>query len=372
VLTDMSGPFSDQTGRGSLLGAELAAEEFGGTVAGAKIEIVSADHQNKADIGLTAARRWLDTEQVDMIADLASSVVALGVQELMREKKKIVIFSGPGTADLTGKACSPYGIHWTYDTYATATATATAMMDQGLDTWFFIALDTAFGRSAEADATAVITARGGKVLGSVRHPTNTNDYSSYLLQAQGSGAKVIALANSGTDFVQAVKQAREFGIMSSSQKVAAMAVTIADIKALGLDTAQGMLHTEAFYWDLNDDSRAFAKRFMERKGGVAPSQAQAGTYSAVLNYLRAIKATGTDEPEKVLARMKSSPFADAFTPRGQVRADGRMVHDMYLVRSKAPGEPKGAWDLYTVEKIIPGDQAFRPMNKGGCPLVVQQ
>jgi branched-chain amino acid transport system substrate-binding protein len=371
VLTDLSGPFSDQTGRGSVIGAELAAEDFNGKVAGARIEIVSADHQNKADIGMTTARRWFDVEQVDIIVDLASSVVALGVQELVREKNKIAMFSGPGTVDLTGKACSPNGIHWTYDTYATASATATAMMDQGLDTWFFISLDTAFGRSAEAVATEVIKARGGKVVGTVRHPTNTYDYSSFLLQAQASGAKVVALANSGTDFVQAVKQAREFGLTSSGQKLAAMAVTLSDIKALGLETAQGMLHTEAFYWDFSDETRAFAKRFMARKDGVAPSQAQAGTYSAVLHYLRAVQATGTDDTAKVLAHMKANTISDGFTPKGRIRVDGRMVHDMYLVRSKAPGEPKGAWDLYTVEKVIPGEQAFRPLDKGGCPLVSQ-
>ncbi|MFZ5782825.1 MAG: ABC transporter substrate-binding protein [Pseudomonadota bacterium] len=370
VLTDMSGPFSDQTGRGSVAGAELAIEDFKGTVAGAKIELVFADHQNKADVGATIARRWFDTEDVDVVVDLASSAVALAVQDVTRERNKVALFSGPGTADLTGKACSPNGIHWTYDTFATATATATALMDQGLDTWFFIAVDYAFGRSAEADATAVIKARGGKVVGSVKHPSNTADYSSYLLQAQASGAKVIAIANSGRDFVQVMKQAKEFGILAGGTKIAALAVALSDIKAIGLDTVQGMLHTEAFYWDLNDESRAFAKRFMEKRK-VPPAQAQAGSYSAVLNYLRAVEATKTDDAGKVLAQMKSGPFSDAFTPRGYVRADGRMVHDMYLVRSRKPSEPKGDWDLYDVVKVIPGDQAFRPMDKGGCPLVTK-
>ncbi len=368
VLTDMSGPFSDQTGRGSVAGAELAIEDFKGTVAGAKIELVVADHQNKADVGATIARRWYDTEGVDVVVDLASSAVALAVQDITREHNKVALFSGPGTADLTGKACSPNGIHWTYDTFATATATATALMDQGLDTWFFIAVDYAFGKSAEADATAVITARGGKVLGSVKHPSNTADYSSYLLQAQASGAKVIAVANSGRDFVQVMKQAKEFGILASGTKIAALAVALSDIKAIGLDTVQGMLHTEAFYWDFSDESRAFAKRFVEKRK-VPPAQAQAGSYSAVLNYLRAIEATKTDDSTKVLAQMKSGPFKDAFTPNGYVRADGRMVHDMYLMRSRKPSEPKGDWDLYDIAKIIPGDQAFRPMDKGGCPLV---
>jgi branched-chain amino acid transport system substrate-binding protein len=371
VLTDMSGPFSDQTGRGSVAGAELAIEDFKGVVAGANIELVSADHQNKADAGASIARRWFDTEGVDVVIDMASSAVALAVQDVTRERNKIAIFSGPGTADLTGKACSPNGIHWTYDTFATATATATALMDQGLDTWFFIAVDYAFGRSAEADATAVITARGGKVLGSVKHPSNTADYSAYLLQAQASGAKVIAVANSGRDFVQVMKQAKEFGILASGTKIAALAVALSDIKAIGLDTVQGMLHTEAFYWDFSDESRAFTKRFMEKRK-VPPAQAQAGSYSAVLNYLRAVQATGTDASEKVLAQMKSAPFSDAFTPRGYVRADGRMVHDMYLVRSRKPSEPKGEWDLYDIAKVIPGDQAFRPMDKGGCPLVSQR
>ncbi|WP_428671197.1 ABC transporter substrate-binding protein [Reyranella sp.] len=368
VLTDMSGPFSDQTGRGSVAGAELAIEDFKGAVAGTKIELVSADHQNKADVGATIARRWFDSEGVDVVVDLASSAVALAVQDVARERNKVALFSGPGTADLTGKACSPNGIHWTYDTFATATATATALMDQGLDTWFFIAIDYAFGKSAEADATAVITARGGKVLGSIKHPSNTADFSSYLLQAQASGAKVIAVANSGRDFVQVMKQAKEFGILAGGTKIAALAVALSDIKAIGLDTVQGMLHTEAFYWDLNDESRAFAKRFIEKRK-VPPAQAQAGSYSAVLNYLRAIDKTNTDDAGKVIAQMKSGPFKDAFTPHGYVRADGRMVHDMYLVRSRKPTEPKGEWDLYDVVKVIPGDQAFRPMDKGGCPLV---
>lgn len=370
VLTDMSGAFSDQTGRGSVLGAELAAEDFKNLVAGAKIEVVSADHQNKPDIGATIAKRWFDTEQVDVVVDLASSAVALAVQDIARERNKVALFSGPGTTELTGKSCSPNGIHWTYDTFATATATATALMDQGLDTWFFIGVDYAFGRNAEADATAVVKARGGKVLGSVRHPSNTADYSSYLLQAQASGAKVIAIANSGRDFVQLMKQAKEFGMLDGKQHFAAMAIALSDIKALGLDTAQGMVHAEAFYWDLNDESRAFAKRFMARRD-VAPSQAQAGSYSAVLNYLRAIDATKIDEPGKVLAQMKAGPFSDAFTPRGYVRADGRMVHDMYLFRSRKPSEPKGAWDLYDLVKTVPGDQAFRPMDKGDCPLVTK-
>lgn len=368
VLTDMSGPFSDQTGKGSVAGAELAIEDFKGTVAGAKIELVSADHQNKPDVAASIARRWFDSEGVDVVVDLASSAVALAVQDIARERNKVALFSGPGTADLTGKACSPNGIHWTYDTFATATATATALMDQGLDTWFFIAIDYAFGRSAEADATAVITARGGKVLGSIKHPSNTTDFSSYLLQAQASGAKVIAIANSGRDFVQVMKQAKEFGILAGGTKIAALAVTLSDIKAIGLETVQGMLHTEAFYWDLNDESRAFAKRFVEKRK-VPPSQAQAGSYSAVLNYLRAIDKTKTDDAGKVIAQIKSAPFKDAFTPHGYVRADGRMVHDMYLVRSRKPSEPKGEWDLYDVVKVIPGDKAFRPMDKGGCPLV---
>ncbi|HKV16183.1 MAG TPA: ABC transporter substrate-binding protein [Reyranella sp.] len=368
VLTDMSGAFRDQTGQGSVAGAELAIEDFKGTVAGAKIELVSADHQNKADVGATIARRWFDSDGVDVVVDLASSAVALAVQDVTRERNKVALFSGPGTADLTGKACSPNGIHWTYDTFATATATATALMDQGLDTWFFIAVDYAFGKSAEADATAVITARGGKVLGSIKHPSNTTDFSSYLLQAQASGAKVIAIANSGRDFVQIMKQAKEFGILAGGTKIAALAVTLSDIKAIGLDTVQGMLHTEAFYWDFNDESRAFTRRFIEKRK-IPPSQAQAGSYSAVLNYLRAIEKTKTDDAGKVIAQMKSAPFSDAFTPHGYVRADGRMVHDMYLVRSRKPSEPKGDWDLYDVVKVIPGDQAFRPIDKGGCPLV---
>jgi branched-chain amino acid transport system substrate-binding protein len=368
VLTDISGPFSDQTGKGSVAGAELAIEDFKGTVAGTKIELVSADHQNKPDVAASIARRWFDSEGVDVIVDLASSAVALAVQDIARERNKVALFSGPGTADLTGKACSPNGIHWTYDTFATATATATALMDQGLDTWFFIAIDYAFGKSAEADATAVITARGGKVLGSIKHPSNTTDFSSYLLQAQASGAKVIAVANSGRDFVQVMKQAKEFGILAGGTKIAALAVTLSDIKAIGLETVQGMLHTEAFYWDLNDESRAFARRFVEKRK-VPPSQAQAGSYSAVLNYLRAIDTAKTDDAGKVIAQIKSAPFKDAFTPHGYVRADGRMVHDMYLVRSRKPSEPRGEWDLYDVVKVIPGDQAFRPMDKGGCPLV---
>ena len=368
VLDDMTGVFADQQGPGDVLATKMAVEDFGGTVLGKPIEVLSADLLNKADVGAAIARKWYDEDHVDAILALGNSAVALAVQQITREKNKIDIVTAAGTADLTGKACSPNGVHWVYDTYALAKSTASAVMKQGGQSWFFITADYAFGHALERDATAIVTAHGGKVLGAVRHPLNTSDFSSYLLQAQNSGAQVIGFANAGTDFIAAMKQASEFGITRGGQKVAGLLVLLTNIHALGLQAAQGLLFTEAFYWDQNDETRAFSKRFAARHGR-PPTMFQAGTYSAALHYLKAVKAAGTDAAQPVMAKMREIPINDFMTKNGWIREDGRVMRDMYLEQAKTPAESKGEWDLIKVIATIPAEQAFRPLSESECPLV---
>jgi branched-chain amino acid transport system substrate-binding protein len=348
----------------------MAAADYGGTVAGKPIEIINADHQNKTDIGLQIARRWYDVDGVDAIVDVPNSAIVLGVQEIAKERNRVLLVSGGGTADLTGKACSPVGIHWTWDTYSFAVGSARALLEQGNDTWFFLTADFAFGAAMQRDATNVIESGGGKVLGAVKHPLQSADFSSFLLQAQNSGAKIVALANGGSDTINSVKQAAEFGLTEHGQKLAALAIYITDVHAIGLKGSQGLVLTTAFYWDRDDETRAWSRRFFARHGAM-PTQAQAGVYSAVMHYLKAIAATGTDEARAVVTRMKAMPVDDFFARGGKIRADGRMVHDMYLAQVKKPEDSHYAWDYYKILHTIPGDQAFRPLGESECPLVVK-
>ena len=368
VLTDMSSLYSDSGGKGSQIAAEMAAEDFGGAVLGQKIQVIGADHQNKPDIGANIARDWYDNGGVDVISDVPNSAVALAVQAITKDKNKVFLISGGGSSDLTGTACSPNSVHWAYDTYALAHGTGGAMVRQGGDSWFFITADYAFGHALERDTSAEVVRQGGKVVGTINAPLNTPDFSSFLLQAQASKAKVVALANAGGDTKTSVKQAHEFGITTGGQKLAGMLVNIDDVHVLGLETAQGLIFTEGFYWDLNDETRAFAKRFMA-KDGLMPSTYQAGVYSSVLHYLKAVKAVGSKDPQKVLAQMRATKVDDFFSHGGYIREDGRMVHDMYLLQAKTPAESKGEWDLYKVLKTMPGDEVYRPLKDGGCPFV---
>jgi branched-chain amino acid transport system substrate-binding protein len=370
VLDDMSSVYADITGPGGIAAVRMAIEDFGGKVLDKPIELVVADHQNKADVAAATGRAWYDTQKVDMITGLGNSAVALAIQQLTREKNRINLVSGAASTDLTGKSCSPNGVHWTYDTYALAKGTATAVVKNGGDSWYFLTADYAFGHSLEANTSAIVKAAGGKVLGSIRHPLNTSDFSSFLLQAQGSGAKIIGLANAGGDTITSIKQAGEFGIGGGQQSLAGMLVLITDIHALGLRTAQGLLFTEAFYWDLNDETRAWSKRFMERHKN-APTMLQAGMYSATMHYLKAIQAAGTDEPKAVMAKMRETPINDFMTKNGTIRPDGRVIRDMYLLQVKKPEESKGPWDYMKVVATIKGEDAFRPLAEGGCPLVTQ-
>jgi branched-chain amino acid transport system substrate-binding protein len=368
VLTDMSSLYADGTGKGSLTAAEMAVADFGGKVKGKPIEVISADHQNKPDVGAAIASAWYDAEKVDTIVDVPTSSIALAIQKITRDKNKVFLMSGPGTSDLTGPACSPNGIHWTYDTYALAHVAGKAMVERGKKDWFFITADYAFGHALERDTAAVVTESGGKVIGAVRAPFNTSDFSSFLLQAQASKAQVVGLASAGGDTQTAIKQASEFGLQQSGQGLVALLFQITDTHSLGLKTAQGMVLTEGFYWDMDDDTRAFSKRFMAKMGNM-PTMIHAGIYSAVTHYLKAIDATGTDAAPAVIAKMKATPVHDFFARNGKLREDGRMVHDMYLVQVKTPAESKSEWDLYKILATVPGDQAYRPMDKGGCPLV---
>ena len=368
ILNDQSGVYADFGGTGSVEAARMAVEDFGGTVLDAPIEVVSADHQNKADIASTIARQWYDTEQVDSIMELTTSSVALAVQALSQEKKKIDLVTGAATTDLTGKACSPYGFHWAYDTRALAVGTGGALVDQGGDSWFFLTADYAFGYSLEENTAGVVTQKGGTVVGAVKHPLATTDFSSFLLQAQASGAKVIGLANAGLDTQNAIKQAAEFGITQGGQRLAALLFTLAEVHGLGLETAQGLTLTESYYWDRNDASREFGNRFKERTGRM-PNMVQAGTYSGVMHYLKAIKEAGTDETEAVAAKMREMPVSDFFAENGKVGANGRMISDVYLLEVKKPDESKGEWDYFNVRATIPGDQAYLDPAKAGCPLV---
>jgi branched-chain amino acid transport system substrate-binding protein len=370
VLTDMSSLYSDGTGKGSLAAAEMAAEDFGGKVLGKPIEVVSADHQNKPDIGSAIARNWYEEQHVDAILDVPTSSITLAVQEIAKKDNKVLLISGGGTSDLTGKACSPNGIHWSYDTYALSHVAGKAMAERGDKDWFFITADYAFGHQLEDDATAVVKESGGRVAGSVHTPLNTPDFSSYLLQAQNSHARVVALAMAGGDTQTAIKQAHEFGITEGGQKLLALLAQITDIHSLGLPTAQGLIFTEGFYWDMNDETRAWSKRFYEKIHRM-PTMTQAGVYSAATHYLKAIAAVGTDDAPTVLAKMRETPVNDFFAKNGHIREDGRMVHDMYLVEVKTPSESKGEWDIYKVLATIPGNDAFRPLKEGGCPLVAK-
>jgi branched-chain amino acid transport system substrate-binding protein len=367
VIDDMSGVYADLTGPGGVEAVRMAVEDFGGSVLGKPVEVVFADHQNKADIASITARKWFETEHVDMIVGLGNSSVALAVQQIAKENGRIDIVSGAASTDLTGKECSSTGVHWTYDTYALAKGTATAIIRNGGDSWFFLTADYAFGHSLETNAGNMVKHAGGRVFGSVHHPLNTADFSSFLLQAQASGAKVIGLANAGGDTINSIKQAKEFGL-GEKQRLAGLLVTIADVHGIGLEYAQGLLFTEAFYWDQNDETRAWSKRFMDRQKK-APTMIQAGMYGATLHYLKAIRAAGTDEAKAVMERMRASPVDDFMTKQGHIRPDGRLVRDMYLLQVKTPAESKGPWDYMKVLATIPGEQAFRPLSEGGCPLV---
>jgi branched-chain amino acid transport system substrate-binding protein len=367
VLTDMNGNLSALSGKGSVVAAQMAVDDFGGQVLGKKIELLSADHQNKPDIGSQIANKWFDVDGVDMIVDAPNSAVALAVQGIAKEKNRVFIASAGGTAGLTGKACSPTGIHWTWDTYAAAASTGRAIVDDGGKSWFFLTADYAFGHAMEADVARIVKEQGGKVAGGVRHPTNTSDFSSFLLQAQSSGADVIALANGGSDTSNSIKQAQEFGL-TKKMKMAALAIFITDVHAIGPQAAQGLLLTTAFYWDRTPESRAWSKRFFDKHGAM-PTMSQAGVYSAVTHYLKAIAAANSDEALPVVAKMKQTPINDMFATGGKIRDDGRMVHDMYLVQVKAPGDVKGPWDYYKVLRTVKGDDAFRPLSESDCPLV---
>jgi branched-chain amino acid transport system substrate-binding protein len=371
VLNDRSGTYADLSGEGSVVAARMAVEDFGAAEKGIAVEIVSADHQNKPDIASNIARQWIDEEGVDVIADVPTSSAALAVNDIVREKNKIFLISGAAASDLTGEKCSPNTVHWTYDTWSLAHGTGQAMVEQGLDTWFFLTADYAFGHALERDTAAVVEANGGQVLGSVRHPFPGQDFSSFLLQAQSSGAEVIGLANAGADTTNAIKQAAEFGITQAGQSLAGLLIFITDVHALGLETAQGLVLTEAFYWDLNDQTREWSQRFAEEHNGSMPTMVHAGVYASVLHYLKAVEAAGSKEAEAVMAKMKEMPSEDPLFGTGQVRQDGRHVHDMYLLRVKAPADSKGAWDYYEQVATIPADKAFRPLEEGKCPLVTK-
>jgi branched-chain amino acid transport system substrate-binding protein len=367
VMNDQSGLYADLGGSGSVAAARMAAEDAGGSVLGKPIEVVAADHQNKADVGIAIARRWFESEGVDMAIGFDNSAVALGVEQLAGQYKRIAIAGAVGSTAFTGKNCNANEASWIYDSYALTTSLAKAIVAEGRDTWFFITVDYTFGHSLEADATAAVLAAGGKVLGSVRHPLNTSDFSSYLLQAQASGAKVVAFANGGGDMVNAVKQANEFGL-TKQQSIVALLIFISDIHSMQLQAAQGLKFVTAFYWDRNDETRAWSKRFFDKQGRM-PTMPQAAVYSAVRHYIASIKAAGTDEAEAVMAKMRELPVNDFYVRDGHLREDGRLVHDMLFAQVKTPAESRGPWDYYKILGVIPGDQAFRPLAEGGCPLV---
>lgn len=370
VLDDLTSSLADQQGPGDVVAAKMAAEDFGGKVLGRPIEILSADHQNKPDSGMLIARQWYGRDNVQAIVGLGHSGVALAVQQLTREKNRIQLNTAAGSSDLTGKACSPNSVHWVFDSYAFANATAKAVMKEGnADTWFFITLDYAYGHALERDATNAVVANGGKSVGGVRHPLNSPDLASYLLQAQNSKAKIVALANSGGDTINGIKQAKEFGLAASGQRVVALTAFLTNIHAVGLDTAKGTIFADAFYWDQGDEARAFSKRFAEKLGR-PPTSLQAGAYGAVKHYLEAIRAAGTEEAGAVMAKMKSTPINDFMTKNGRIRPDGRVIRDIYIYEVKSPTESKSEWDLLKIKATISGDEAFRPLNAGGCPLVV--
>ena len=369
VLNDQSSLYADLAGQGSVIAARMAVEDFGAAKKGMKVEIVSADHQNKPDVGSAIARQWYDVDKVDAIFDVPNSGVALAVNQITRDKGKALIVSGAATADLTGKACSPNTVHWTYDTWMLANGTGNAIVKTGGDTWFFLTADYAFGHALERDTEAVVLKAGGKVLGKVRHPLNTQDFSSFLLQAQSSKAKIIGLANAGGDTTNAIKQAAEFGIVKGGQNLAGLLVFITDVHALGLNNAQGLILTESFYWDYNEQTRAFAKRFAAADRGIHPTMVHAGVYAGVLHYLKAVQALKSDDGAKVIQKMKEIPTDDPLFGQGRIRQDGRKVHPAYLLEVKKPSESKYPWDYYKIRATIAAEQAFRPEKDGGCPLV---
>jgi len=370
IITDMSGQYKDGNGPGSVIAAQMAAEEIGGAVAGRKIEIISGDHQNKADIASAIVREWIDTKHVDVVAEGVNSAVALAVMNVTRERNKPFLISGAGSSDITGKYCTPTSIQWTYDTYASSNATAKAVVQRGGKTWFFLTADYSFGHALERDASKAVVAAGGKVLGAVRHPFNTSDMSSFLLQAQAAKPDIVGLANAGSDFRNAVAQAAEFGIRAGGAKIVALQVTLTDVPALGLEHAHDLLFTDSFYWDRTAETRAFAEVFYKRHGAM-PTSYQAGVNSALRHYFKAVAATNSTDTATVIDWMREHPVDDFFAHGGKVREDGRMVHDMYLMRIKKPEESKSKWDLYEYLVTVPGDQAFRPMAEGGCPYLRQ-
>src|SRR3982074_3823036 len=367
-ILDMSGLYADITGPGSEMAAKMAVADFGGEALGRKIEIVTADHLNKADLSASIARDMFDNQGVEMLFDVAASATALAAGEIAKARNKIVMYSGPASIRLSNEACGPYTVHYSYDTFGQANVTGLATVKSGFETWFFLTADYAFGQDLEKDTTNVVLKSGGKVLGSVKHPLNTSDFSSYLLQAQSSKAKVVGLANAGGDTINAIKQASEFGLTKSGQRLSPLLAFVTDIDSVGLETAQGLLLAEAFYWDLNDDTRAFSKRFMERVKRV-PTSAQAGVYSSVTHYLKAVKAAGTTDSAAVIKIMKDTPINDFFAKNGRIREDGGMVHDMYLFEVTKPSESKGRWDDYKLLATVPGNEAFQSLELSRCPLV---
>ncbi len=371
VLDDMAGLYADNTGPGDVAAVKFAIADFGGSVLGKPIELVTADFQNKVDVGVGIAKRWYDDENVDMILGIPNSAVALALVRVAQEKNRIVMPTAAATSELTGKSCTSHSIHWIYDTYGQGKTIVQALSKQGGDTWFFITVDYAFGLAVEADATKFIKDAGGKVLGSARHPLNSADFSSYVVQAAASKAKGVMFANGGNDIVNGVKQAAEFGLVRQGVRISAPLMQFPDVHGVGLKTAQGLLMASPFYWDMNPEARAFSDRFTKEMGR-PPSFIQAGTYGAVLHYLKAVKEAGTDEAKAVMAQMKKLPINDFMTRNGQVREDGRVIRDMYLMQVKTPEESKGAWDLAKIVATVPGNEAFRPLSEGGCPLVAKQ
>jgi branched-chain amino acid transport system substrate-binding protein len=369
VLSDMSSLYTDLAGAGSVAAARMAVEDSGIEKRGYKVEIVSADHQNKPDVGSGIARQWYDVDKVDVIVDVPNSGVALAVNQITRDKGKVFLANGPASSDLTGKACSPNTVHWTYDTWMLANGTGSAIVKSGGDTWFFLTADYAFGLALERDTEAVVLKNGGKVLGKVRAPINTQDFSSFLLQAQASKAKIIGLANAGGDTTNSIKQAAEFGIVKGGQNLAGLLVFLTDIHALGLPTAQGLIVTNTFYWDMNDQTRAFAKRFAAVDKGIHPTMVHAGVYASLLHYFKAVEALKSDDGTKVVAKMKEMPTDDPLFGKGTIRVDGRKIHPAYLFEVKKPEESKGPWDYYKLIGTTAGDQAFRPLSESACPLV---
>jgi branched-chain amino acid transport system substrate-binding protein len=368
VLDDMSGPYAENTGPGDVASAKMAIADFGGSVLGKPIELVSADFQSKVDVGVGIAKRWYDDENVDLVIGVPNSAIALALVKVAGEKNRIVMPTAAATSELTGKSCGSHSIHWIYDTYGQGKTIVTALTKQGGDTWFFITVDYAFGLAVEADATSFIKAAGGKVLGSARHPLNSQDFSSYVVQAQASKAKGLMFANGGNDIINGVKQAAEFGLVKQGMRISAPLMQFPDVHGVGLKVAQGLLMASPFYWDMNPQARAFSDRFIKEMGR-PPSFIQAGTYGAVLHYLKAVKAAGTDEAKAVLAEMRKLPINDFMTKDGSVREDGRVIRDMYLMQVKTPEESKGEWDLAKIIATVPGNEAFRPLADGGCPLV---